>query len=301
MATRNVRNANYFQVDKEVSIRKVEGVEILKSKEAWEKFKWVRRFYDKKPKEGYFIWAKKQVNIPLSTCIFLCSPLKQNLQNLVVVEKNLRVNFFGYCLVKKKSIGITHNVKGKFIIKEGSSVRYVHFHKWGFSDRVKPFYEFILAKNANLDYTYKCFSSPLNLNLHKRVIVKENSKVDLKIFIDCKNCKVSTKEEIELLEKNSKGSLKIRVVGRENSRIIARSKIIGKENSRGHIDCKGLIVGRKSTISLIPELLNLSKNALLTHEASIGRIEEEQLDYLRSRGFSKKKAIDLLVRGFLRI
>jgi hypothetical protein len=50
---------------------------------------------------------------------------------------------------------------------------------------------------------------------------------------------------------------------------------------------------------LVPELVNENKDALLTHEASIGRISEEELNYLRARGLSENEAIDLIVAGFL--
>jgi len=39
--------------------------------------------------------------------------------------------------------------------------------------------------------------------------------------------------------------------------------------------------------------------AQITHEASIGRISEEELIYLRTRGLNEKEAIGLIVNGFL--
>jgi Fe-S cluster assembly scaffold protein SufB len=38
---------------------------------------------------------------------------------------------------------------------------------------------------------------------------------------------------------------------------------------------------------------------VLTHEAAIGKISEEELNYLRSRGLSKDEAVNLIVTGFL--
>ena len=68
---------------------------------------------------------------------------------------------------------------------------------------------------------------------------------------------------------------------------------------RGHLDCQGLVVGEKAMIRLVPSLVVKNKNALLTHEASIGKISEDELNYLRSRGLNKSEAIDLIVSGFL--
>jgi hypothetical protein len=49
------------------------------------------------------------------------------------------------------------------------------------------------------------------------------------------------------------------------------------------------------------EALRKQNKALITHEASIGRVSEEELNYLRSRGLTEKEAIDLIVRGFLKL
>ncbi|PIZ89560.1 MAG: hypothetical protein COX89_00870 [Candidatus Nealsonbacteria bacterium CG_4_10_14_0_2_um_filter_37_10] len=48
-------------------------------------------------------------------------------------------------------------------------------------------------------------------------------------------------------------------------------------------------------------LICQNKEAQITHEASIGKISEEELNYLRMRGLTEKEAIDLIVTGFLTI
>ncbi len=38
---------------------------------------------------------------------------------------------------------------------------------------------------------------------------------------------------------------------------------------------------------------------MLTHEASIGRLAEDEINYLQARGFIYDEAVSLLVRGFI--
>ena len=84
----NAKNANYLQIDHKVkNIFGLDGVIVLPSRQAWSDFKWTRPYFIKKPKEGYFIWVKKQKDFPLTTCITVASPkISQNLTNLLVVE-----------------------------------------------------------------------------------------------------------------------------------------------------------------------------------------------------------------------
>ncbi len=40
---------------------------------------------------------------------------------------------------------------------------------------------------------------------------------------------------------------------------------------------------------------------MLTHEASIGRLAEDEINYLQAKGFTYYEAVSLLVRGFITI
>ena len=49
----------------------------------------------------------------------------------------------------------------------------------------------------------------------------------------------------------------------------------------------------------IPELDARAKDVQLTHEASVGRISEQEISYLMSRGLSEEEAKSVIIRGFL--
>ena len=303
MATKNVKNANYWQLDHKVkTIFEVRGVTILPSPQAWEKFNWTRKWFKKKPKEGYFIWIKKTMGFPLVTCITIASPkISQNLTNLLVLEKNIKAKANVLCNAAKSNLCGSHRAQGKLILKEGAFLEYNHFHKWGEKDFVEPNYEFTLEKDSKLIYNYQNLLPPKNLRLITTLHNKENSSAQVNFVINSLNSKAELRESIFLEGKNSQGILKLRLVGKKKSQIEAKSTIVAKGNqSRGHLDCRGLLVDKNSKISLIPELICQNKLAQITHEASIGKIAEEELNYLRMRGLSENEAIDLIVSGFLK-
>ncbi len=60
-----------------------------------------------------------------------------------------------------------------------------------------------------------------------------------------------------------------------------------------------LLLGEKSRAVVVPELEIQTNEVKAGHAASIGRIDEEQLFYLMSRGLSKSEATKLLVKAFL--
>jgi len=307
MVMRNAKNVskkfNFWQIDHKVlQILKGKGVEVLPSPDAWEKFDFVRKIFEKKPKEGYFVWVKKEVDFPLMTCITIASPkVSQDLRNLLVIEKGIKAKANVFCNAAKNNLCGVHNAKGKILLKSGVSLEYNHIHKWGQKDFVNPDYEFILEKGAKLIYNYQNLFPPENLNLRTILHLKENSSANINFIVNGINSKIKIEDGLILEGKDSQGIVKVRAVGKKNSRILVKSMILANSPSRGHLDCQGLLVDKDSKISLIPALICQNKEAQVTHEASIGKISEEQLTYLRMRGLSEKEAIDLICSGFLKI
>ncbi|MEJ2323655.1 MAG: SufD family Fe-S cluster assembly protein, partial [Nitrospirota bacterium] len=66
-----------------------------------------------------------------------------------------------------------------------------------------------------------------------------------------------------------------------------------------HRECRGLILSEKGTIHAIPELEGKLRDIDITHEAAVGKIADEEIRYLMSRGLSSDEATSAIVRGFL--
>ena len=119
------------------------------------------------------------------------------------------------------------------------------------------------------------------------------------MIANCVGTEMNIKDVLILKGKGSSGIINLRLVSGKKSKVLAHSQVIADSESKGHLDCQGLLTDKKSNISLIPELVCKNKLAQITHEASIGKISQEQLNYLRTRGLTEKQATNLIINGFL--
>jgi hypothetical protein len=71
------------------------------------------------------------------------------------------------------------------------------------------------------------------------------------------------------------------------------------QNVKGHLECHGLVLSDDSLIYAVPELEGASTELELSHEAAVGKIAEEEILYLMSRGLTEEEAASMIVRGFL--
>jgi len=68
---------------------------------------------------------------------------------------------------------------------------------------------------------------------------------------------------------------------------------------KAHLECMGLLLSEKGAIHAIPELEGKVGGVDMSHEASVGKIAQEEIEYLMARGLSEEEATSTIVRGFL--
>ncbi|MGD1055304.1 MAG: Fe-S cluster assembly protein SufB [Nitrososphaerales archaeon] len=73
----------------------------------------------------------------------------------------------------------------------------------------------------------------------------------------------------------------------------------GAKNVKSSVRCDALLIDEKSTTATYPYMEIQEDDATVTHEASVGKVGEEQLFYLMARGISEGDALSMVVNGFL--
>ncbi len=82
--------------------------------------------------------------------------------------------------------------------------------------------------------------------------------------------------------------------------IISRGNITGLHpDVKGHLECRGLILGDHGRMLAVPELDGAVPGVDMSHEAAVGKIAEEEINYLMTRGLDEDEATSAIVRGFL--
>ena len=73
----------------------------------------------------------------------------------------------------------------------------------------------------------------------------------------------------------------------------------GAERARSNVECDALLINDTSRTDTYPYIEIDEKQATVGHEASVSKVGDEQLFYLKSRGMSEEEAMALIVRGFI--
>lgn len=113
------------------------------------------------------------------------------------------------------------------------------------------------------------------------------------------NQTATSRNNIILQEDNSRANMISRSVMKGDSKQTFYATIDARAKSFGHIECDAIIMDN-GTNETMPSLRAAHPDAELTHEASIGKIANDQLTKLMSLGLTYDQAVNRIIQGFLR-
>jgi len=249
---------------------------------------------------GYFIRVKENTRVedPVMTCLFMSIGGLQAPHNIAVVEKGAEVTIYTGCTIAPESLGLHIGIT-EYYVEEEATLRYVMVHSWNRVSHVRPRTAVLVKPGGKYVSYYVNIGRVKTLQTYPVVYLeRETHAYTASILLGFENSILDVGGAVHLLGEDSSAEVVSRSLSKDYSKITARAKIIGK-HGKGHIDCRGLLLSETSTIETIPELLAESPNTVLTHEASIGRIAEDEINYLVSRGFTREEAVGIIIRGFI--
>ncbi|SIO30147.1 SufB/SufD family protein [Halodesulfovibrio marinisediminis] len=297
-----------------------EGLEVMDIKAALEKFDGLPDYYwqlvDKDKDEftkaahdnlhgGYFIRAKAGTKItePVQSCLFIDKAgISQNVHNIVVVEEGAELHIISGCATAHGAKESAHLGISEFYVHKGGKLTFTMIHNWSEDTAVRPRSAGVLEEDAVFLSNYVLLKPVKDLQMYPKLTLKgENSVARFNSvivapegsYIDCGN-------RIEMKAPNTRAEIIARTLTTGGT-IINRG-FIGAEAvpARGHLECKGLILGG-GRIHAIPELDSDQDGVELSHEAAVGKIAQEEIEYLMARGLDEDEATSTIVRGFLNV
>jgi len=252
---------------------------------------------------GYFIRAKAgaKITYPLQSCLFISRNFgAQNVHNIVIAEEKSDIHIITGCATSAKAglhIGVS-----EFYVKEGAALTFTMVHNWAENFYVRPRTVTTVAAGGKFNSNYIALEPVKSLQLFPTTILKEDATARYNsILYGHPNTIMDVGGKVILEGNGARAEVLSRAVS-AGGKIIARGILDGKASGiKAHLACDGLILAESGIIHAVPELIADRPDLEMSHEASIGKIGEDQLNYLMARGMTEEEATDAIVRGFLSI
>jgi len=298
-----------------------EGMEIMDIDQAREKYDWLNDYWWKAmpvnmdkytaraelhQEHGYFIRSLTGAKsiYPLQACLYLEEDnLAQDVHNIVIAEEGSELHIITGCATGPHVKSGLHVGISEFYVKKGAKLTFTMIHNWAEKVAVRPRSATIVEEGGVFLSNYVCMQPVGTLQMYPvTYLVGEGATArNNSILIATPGSEMDVGARVFLKAKGTRSEIISRAIT-TGGKIIARGHIIGEvPGIKAHLECKGLILTDEGIIHAVPELEGYRQEVDLTHEAAVGKIAQEEVEYLMARGLSQEEATATIVRGFLNV
>ncbi len=297
-----------------------QGVEMLPITEALKKYDGLKEYYWKLiPREkdaftkeaaedldnGYFIRALpgEKVVYPLQTCLYIrTDKVRQRVHNIVVAEEGSELHIITGCATHPKLTSGLHIGVSEFYIKKGAKLIFTMIHNWGEEVIVRPRSAILVEEGGTYLSNYVSLKGVKSVQTFPTATLKEGAMARFNsVIVAPKGSEIDTGARVILEGRGSRSEIISRTIS-YGGKVIARGHLVGKvQEIKAHLECQGLILSDEGIIHAIPELEAHVADVDMSHEAAVGKIAREEIEYLMARGLDEEEATSTIVRGFLNV
>ncbi|MCU0861611.1 MAG: SufD family Fe-S cluster assembly protein [Methanomassiliicoccales archaeon] len=323
LPTEEGRSGSFVLMDESVvhASSKAQGVEVMPLKDALKVHEWLKDYYWKgvspeadkftartylEGADGYFIHALPgtKVSAPVQTCLMLKGKgVAQSVHNIVIVEEGAELDVMTGCSTSKGVERALHLGISEFYIKKGAKLTFTMIHNWSEQIGVRPRTVIVQEEGSTFINNYVALRPVKSIQTYPTArlegpgcFARFNS-----VAIAHPGSELDLGTRAVLSGEGSRCEMISRTIA-TGGKVIARGQMVGKaRNVRGHLECRGLILGEGGVQIAIPELEAYVPDLEMTHEAAVGKIAQDQVEYLMARGLSEEEAVGIIVRGFLEV
>ncbi len=311
------RSASFIQEDNENLFSKslLEGIEIEPIEKALKKYPEVKEKYygkafeklDKKyPADtigGYFIRIKKgkEIEFPIQSCLFLKKKkFQQKVHNIIIAEEGAKAHIITGCASAKAAEEAYHLGVSEFFVKKNAYLNFTMIHRWEKNIEVKPMSVALVEEGGAFVSNYICLNPVRDIKMYPTAVLAKDCKATFSsLMVAHPNCRQDIGSRVIFKEAGSSAEIVSRAVSL-GGEVIARGDLSSEAPGiKAHLECRGLIVSETGKIHAVPELQTKYRDVDMSHEAAIGKISKDEINYLRARGIPKEEAQSLIIRGFV--
>lgn len=255
---------------------------------------------------GYFIRVKagEKIKYPLQACVFLSHEQQlQRVHNVVIVEDGAELNIISGCASDPAVDKAMHLGISEFYVGKNAKLTFTMIHSWGENVAVRPRSVTIIEAGGQFISNYVCMEKVKDVQMNPVTrLVGEGAVARLNsILVAPKGSHLDIGGKAILEVPGTRAEIVTRTIS-TGGEVVNRGTLSGHaEGVRAHLECHGLMLSNEGYISAIPQLDAFTGNAEMSHEAAVGRINPEEIEYLMARGLDEEEATATIVRGFLNV
>ncbi len=254
---------------------------------------------------GVFLYVPKNVQVdePLHSVLWGAGANLAHVSHLLVlVEQGASVTYVHESASPEESAPAMHAGIVEIIVEDGANFRFVELQSWGRNVWNFSHERARVGRGANLDWIFGAIGSRLTKNFSELDLAGEGAQGRMSgFYFTDGNQHLDHDTQQNHLAPHTTSDLLFKGALKGKSRSVWQGMIyVAKDAQKtdGYQANRNLVLSDQARADSIPGLEILADDVRCTHGATVGKMEQEPLFYLKSRGIPQAEAEKIVVEGF---
>ena len=263
--------------------------------------------------DGSFVYVPENVHCPIELSTYFRINAEETGQferTLIIADKGSYVSYLEGCTAPQRDTNQLHAANVELIALDNAEIKYSTVQNWypGDKDGKGGIYNFVTKRglckgvNSKISWTQVETGSAITWKYPSCILKGDHSIGEFYSVAVTNNFQqADTGTKMTHIGKNTKSKIISKGISLGKSQNTYRGMVKFLKNSdksRNYTQCASLLVGNECGAHTIPYIDSKNNSAVVEHEASTSKINEDQLYYCRQRGISHEDAVSLIVNGF---
>ncbi len=254
---------------------------------------------------GSFVYVPPgvSVEIPLQSYFRLNAPGAGQFEHtLIIVDDHASLHFIEGCSAPKYSVANLHAGCVEIFVGDNAKMRYSTIENWSKNMYNLNTKRVTVGENSAMEWVSGSFGSHTSYLYPMTILKGDHSKMDYTgITFAGEGQELDTGMKVTHIGKHTTSSVNTRSICKDGGISNTRTSVVvtpEADGSKSIVGCTSLMLDSKSRSDTIPAIDVRNHNSDVGHEAKIGKISDEAVFYLMSRGITEEDARAMIVSGF---
>ena len=254
---------------------------------------------------GSFVYVPPgvKVEIPLQSYFRLNAPGAGQFEHtLIIVDEGADLHFIEGCSAPKYNVNNLHAGCVELFVGKNARLRYSTIENWSKNMYNLNTKRAICEEGAVIEWVSGSFGSHVSYLYPMSILKGDSSRAEFTgITFAGKGQNLDTGAKIVHSGKNTRSVISTKSISKDGGISTYRSAIVvqeGAKAAKSTVSCQSLMLDDISRSDTVPAMDVRTSDADIGHEAKIGRISDDAVFYLMSRGVSEEEARAMIVSGF---
>ena len=255
---------------------------------------------------GSFIYVPKgvKVKMPLQSYFRLNAPEAGQFEHtLIIVDEGADLHFIEGCSAPKYQKNALHAGAVELFVRKGARLRYSTIENWSRNMYNLNTKRALVEEDGVIEWVSGSFGSRVSMLYPMSILKGDRSRCEFTgVTFAAAGQYLDTGCKIIHQGKNTSSTVHSKSISKNGGTAFYRGllKVLPEATgTRSTVECESLMLDNESTSDTIT-IIDINNDSVdIGHEAKIGRISDEAIFYLMSRGISEDEAKAMIVRGFV--